>query len=204
MTIKPDDMLKITRQRPYSAHHQYLRIAGDALARAEQKGSDAKDQLLISITFTAVALEAFSNMLGDRVIDRWMDFDSSRPIAKLRLLCDHFDVPYDRQKAPWTDIIWLVGFRNKIVHGKPQNVTSVELLSRAQYEGEGRDQLPWGHPPSDFEKEVSLARARSSLEAIQQVIQLLFNKLPGLQTFGIYADASLGSIELHSNEVPKL
>lgn len=199
MTINSNDELKITRQRPYSVHHQYLRIASDALNKAEKNGTDATDQLLISIAFASVTLEAFGNLLGDRLIGNWADFQSSSVIAKLRLICEHLHVPYDKQKAPWSHIVWLAGFRNKIVHAKPQSVTSVEIVTRAQYEGDARDQMPWGHPPSLFEKEVNLVRARASLQAVQHVITLLSEKLPGLQAFGISADASIGSVELHRN-----
>jgi hypothetical protein len=55
-----------------------------------------------------------------KFICRWDDdFESAKPIAKFRPVCEHFQLKPDFEQEPWSVALWLLWFRNKVAHARP-------------------------------------------------------------------------------------
>jgi hypothetical protein len=89
--------LNVSRERRFSAHHMLLGVARMFLEDAKSKRPGWFYAELAALTLSGLAVEAICNAVGERVFSTdWKDFESASPIAKLRLICDKLDVPFDR------------------------------------------------------------------------------------------------------------
>src|SRR5882757_1224456 len=92
--------LKRTQQRHFSAHHLLLSTAWGARERAIKRQPGWKGDALVVLLLSALAIEAMCNAIGERVIDEWLDFETSRPDAKLRILATALSVEYNNEEEP--------------------------------------------------------------------------------------------------------
>lgn len=177
--------LEVKRERRFLPHLVLLGAAHTFLkdAAPEAKRLRASHYELATITFSALALEAMANAYGERLIADWKDFESASPIAKLRVVCTHLkiDAHFDRQ--PWSTALWLIRFRNKVAHAKPQFVREDRLMSSEEFEKTGHDR-----PTSKIEAEVTYAKATNSLEAVMQIGRAFVKHLPFEEYAGLVAD----------------
>jgi hypothetical protein len=180
---EPTQMFKRVQERHFSAHHMLMRVAHHKLTDAEETNLGSFNNSLVAITFSALAIEALGNVIGERIIDDWKDYESASPLAKIRLLAGHLGVPYEPQKEPWSTLRWLARFRNQIAHPKPQLVVDERLIN--QHEAQKRPNDP---PASKLEREITVGNARRAVEAVSTLNRLLFEKMPPDQRFGIFAD----------------
>jgi len=146
---------------------------------------------LMVITFSALSLEAIGNAFGERYIDRWEDFESSSLIAKLRLLCNHFNIPMEAENEPWSTAIWVVGFRNKIAHAKPQLVEESFIWTRDEY-----DKRQTEEPKSKLEKQITMGNARRALKAVSEIKDIFCDCIPIEDQHGLRNDGWTGSAKL--------
>lgn len=143
---------------------------------------------LTAITLCGLAIEAICNAVGDRVIPDWKDFESSNPNAKLRLLCEHLEVHYNKNQEPWSAVRWLLKQRNAIAHAKPQLVKEEHVWSRDEYDRRRQD-----CPLSDLERELSLGNAKRALSATEDVLLRLTEVIPAENRLGLYSEAWEGA-----------
>src|SRR5688500_6340522 len=96
-------ILKCISERNFSAHHMLIRVASVALTRAKTGEHEVAADALIVMTFSALAIEALCNSIGERVFKHaaWEDFESASPNAKLRLLAGRLELKYEKDKEPW-------------------------------------------------------------------------------------------------------
>lgn len=181
--------LKQRRTRYYSAHHTLLNIATRSLAKAEKKEPGWFNDTFVALTFAALTLEALVNAIGDRVVGDWKDFESASPMAKVRLLAERLKVPYDREAEPWRTVKWLGKLRNQIAHPKPEIISDEEKIDERDLE----DPLA-NRPESKLEREISLANARRCVKAVVEVKDLICEKLPAEQRFGLSVDGWHSSV----------
>ena len=184
--------LKRIQKRPFSAHHMLIRAAERALdaATKEEKGSNY--DLLVVITFSALAIEALCNTVGERIIPNWDDFESSSPMAKLRLLSEHLEIGFNDAGEPWRSARWLMRFRNLIAHAKPENVVEETKLTQEEH-----DKRLFDIPQSKLEKQITLGNAKRALLTINEIKSILSQKVPTDNAMGLYGDAWSGFTELH-------
>lgn len=184
---------KRTQERPYSAHHMLLRIANQELEEASKNGAGWGNKVTISITFSALAIEAFANAVGERIIAEWKnDFEAMSSYAKIRFLSEHLDLNYSSKNHPWKTLKDLSIFRNRIAHAKPQNI----ILEKILYEKE-LEEVRFMGPEADLEKQMTIGFARKAVEALEEIKKLMCDKIPSNQSLGLYSDSWSGSISLH-------
>jgi hypothetical protein len=159
---------------------------------AQQEEVGSFNNALIALTLSALSIEAMSNAIGDRLIPRWADFESASPLAKVRLLAEHLHVEYAPDAEPWQTLQWLVKFRNRIAHAKPEKLRDEALVQGTGVENFG-DRLE-----SRIEGEVTPANARKAVDAVEAVKHLLCDRIPPEQRFGLNIDAWSSGIELKS------
>ena len=189
--MKPSVKLKVTTERPFSAHHMLIGAAQASLEDAKAKRPGWFYSELVTITLSALSIEAMCNAVGDRVIVDWKDFESSSPNAKLRLLCEHLKIQYDKSKEPWVSARWLYKLRNLIAHAKPELVREQAVFSREEYDRRSPE-----FPKSKLEKEITLTNAARAWRTAEDIKDILTSKVPPENALGLYADASFGRASL--------
>jgi hypothetical protein len=182
MTSGARDFRRV-QERHYSAHHTLLRVARFELAKAERKERGWFDSTFVALTFSALAIEALSNAIGDRIVPDWKDFDSASPLAKVRLLAERLDLPYASGSEPWRTICWLGKFRNLIAHPKPEAILDDQFITEGDAEKRSFDP-----PKSKLERQVTVGNAKRALEAVEEAKLLLCNKIPAEERFGLFSD----------------
>ncbi len=187
--------IKINAERHFSAHHMLIGVARAALEDAKLKQPGWFYNQLVVITFSSLSVEAICNSIGDRVIPEWKDFESSSPIAKLRLLCDHLKIQYDNGKEPWASARWLYKFRNLIAHAKPEFVQEEKVISRAEYDNRQTE-----FPKSKLEKEITFGNANRALKTAESIKDILCANVPADNAFGLYSDAWLRGASAHEGQ----
>jgi hypothetical protein len=170
-----------------------MRIAFHHAGKAAEKGNGWRDDAAIAITFSALAIEALANAVGDRVIADWKDFETASPYAKVRMLAEHLDVPYDARESLWASIRWLGQFRNRIAHAKPELIVDERIIDEHEYKSEHL-----AVPESKLEKWITVPNAKRAVEAIDRLKTLLCTKVPPERALGLYNDAWHGSTRRHS------
>ncbi len=180
--------VRVVRTRRFSAHHILIGAAQAAVEDAEAKRPGWSYSQLTAITLCGLAIEAICNAVGDRVITDWKDFERASQTAKLRLLCEHLNVQYDKNQEPWSTVRWLIRLRNTIAHAKPQLVEEKHVWSRDEF-----DLRRTECPLSDLERDLSLDNAKRSLTATKDVLLRLTEVIPDENSLGLYSDSWEGS-----------
>ena len=184
-------LLKRTQERTFSAHHMLLRAADRACDVATENAPGSLYDKLVAITLSALAMEALCNTVGERIVSDWQDFESSSPIAKLRLLAQHLAIDYRATTEPWESAQWLVKFRNKIAHAKPELVIEEIHLTQEQH-----DKRLFDIPESKLEKQITLGNAKRAVKAVTEIKRLLSQKVPPEHALGLYSDGWSGTTKL--------
>ena len=86
--------LRRRQERHYSGHNTYLRIAKLELEKCVAKAPGWLNSAFITITFSALAIEATCNAVGDRVVPNWEDHERDSPLNKIELLTKHLGVAH--------------------------------------------------------------------------------------------------------------
>jgi hypothetical protein len=179
----PRKTVRVVKERDFEPQHLLIHIARCALEDAEKKVPGWGNQQFIAIAFSALAIEAMANSFGQRLITRWVDFESSSPIAKLRIICAELKIQPDWAREPWGTVLWLVKFRNKIAHAQPESVVydkefPIEECSKTFHDS----------PPSKLEAQATLANARRAVKNTNEIHRIFLSKLKPGQHPSLFSD----------------
>jgi hypothetical protein len=184
--------IRIRKERDFKPHHFLIYAADVGLIHAEgvtkeERGvSTWTPHELSAIIFSAFALEAIGNSFGDKFVKRWKDFESSSPIAKLRIVCMELKIDPDFGREPWATALWLVTFRNGVAHAKPNFIKTDDIISASEY--------TFWHlhfdPPSEIEKQITLENARRAVKAIREILDLFYLKIKPEERGSLFSDGS--------------
>ncbi len=148
--------------------YAYLFHAGcEALGHAEEDEKGRFYDCLASITFFALALEAFFNHLASQVVQYWEHFERKLgPPEKLELLAEALGIRIERDTRPFNDFKRLMWFRNFTAHGKTFTEETTERHKLLPEE-----LTPTGE--TEWEKECTLANAKKYMESTRQMLEQL-------------------------------
>jgi hypothetical protein len=183
--------LHVERFRDFHAYHQLLSAAEMALESAEKEERGFYYHQMIAITFSALALESLVNSFGQYFIDEWNDYESARPIAKLRTLCTHLKIDLNLDEEPWSHVKGHISFRNNIAHAKPEYIKFDGEMTEQQFE-----KIRFYPPESKIEKRISLGYAQTSVRAIDEIKDILCDKVPDGDWGNLLGDGRHGSSKL--------
>ena len=136
------DRAKVIKKRIFFPHSMYLDTAKHFCAELGRKEYISWYDLMACMTTTALSVEAILNTFCHIAIQDFRDFESSPPLAKMRILCEKLTIDFDKSRKPFNTIIQLLKLRNKFAHPKYQILSfeSEEMpLREAQelyYQGE--------------------------------------------------------------------
>ncbi len=174
----------MTQERLFSAHHMLLHSAERARESAEASAQNRDYDLLVSLTMCALSIEAFANAAGELIFDDWQDFESASTTAKLRLLADKVQLPFDRAEQPWKEVLSLLKLRNLIAHAKPERVVETTSITVAE-----RNRRRFDIPKSSLEKRLTLGSAKQAIVCTQEAIDRIVQAMPEEQRFEIQTDS---------------
>lgn len=159
--------------RPFKPYHDLLGVASMALDDAKNKKRGFYYSQMIAITFSALAIEALANSFGEHFINRWEDYESSSPMAKLRVICSYFEITIDFTCKPWSTLLWLKKFRNKIAHAKPELIKLDEIMTEEKFE-----KIRYETPKSKLDEYITLSKAKEAYESVDKIKDVLCDKIP--------------------------
>ena len=179
---------RVQRDRDFKPHHILIGTAKIALESAEAKTPGWLYYELTAITFSALALEALTNSFGEKLVSRWDDFETASPIAKLRIICSRLLVEPDFEKEPWSVALWLVKFRNKIAHAKPESIKFDKTMTENDFQ-----KIQFEFPRSKLEMQINLENAKRSVSTIDQILELFYLPLKSDEKYCLYSDGFSGT-----------
>jgi hypothetical protein len=178
-----------TQERYYSLHHRLFQIARIALKNAVDSEEGRELNVVTAITFSALGAEAFCNALGYRVAPDWEVFEELKTVQKFEALSQCLNVPFSETSKPWQTLFWLIGFRNDIVHGKPEHIKTHKVLPDIAVEKTRLD-----HPKSKLESLLTIGNAKRAVQATKDVYEIFRLATPIDVGFEIFQDGWSGSV----------
>lgn len=166
-----------------------------ALENAESKAPGWLYQELVAMTFSALSLEALGNSFGEIFIDRWKDYESASPVAKIRILGDRLGVPIDFSVEPWAAVLWLVKFRNQVAHARPEKIVFDKIMTREDFEKSRTE-----YPKSNMELGISLEAAKRAVSAVEKIHEVFCAAVPLTELEGLLGDGFSGTASPHFEE----
>jgi hypothetical protein len=112
------ERIRISKEREIITYSQLWRASGVFLDHAKAEPNGSSYPALASLTFSAFALEAFLNHIGERLFETWRDIEPLSPRAKVNVLCERIGLTPDWGTQPWQVVPEIIAFRNKVAHGK--------------------------------------------------------------------------------------
>lgn len=182
--------VKTHQVRIFSAHHMLIQVARESLNQARQR-VDNRHLILTTIVMSALAIESLANTVGDRVIERWHDFERLQPLGKLRLVAERLDIAFDRGAEPWQSIAWLFRQRNDFAHPKPETVEGEATVSVEEFENPMDS--TWMMPASAIELSLTVENGERAAKVASDLVLLLGSKLKSGDGLGIHGDGASGS-----------
>lgn len=177
--------VKVQRERRYAPHHTLLGAASMNLDLAKEKQDGWFYFEMAAMLFSGLALEALAHAFGSHFVPSWRDFESASPVAKLRIVCDTLEIDYNAESEPWSSARWLISFRNKLAHAKPEDIDVTEIMDLHAWEA----RWPTDRPDSKLEKEVTLGNAERAVEAANAIKLLFCGKLSGRDVRGLAVES---------------
>ncbi len=180
MGLKPRVRAKVHKERVTFDYLLYLDAAKRFLGEMDSQGPTWSGLLAVT-SLSALGVEAVANLFGELLIkDFSRDFERNlSPVAKLRLIAEHLQIPFDRNSPPFDAIVQLTKARNALVHPKHEKLvwTSKEMDLDMAHEQLRTDEGVL----SKVERELSPASARRYVSALQHLHNLLTAKAQPVQ-----------------------
>ncbi len=178
--------LKVTQKRHYSAHNDLLRVGGNFLHACELDERWCGEGDFVCLIMCALAVESICNTVGELIYNDWRsEFETCSPKAKIRIICEKLNITYDKGKEPFQTLHWLIGFRNKIAHAKPEPIEKTQILSQKEYD----DLQSSDGPQSKLEGFISVKNANKAMEQLAEFQELLVGSLPEEEAWVIESDS---------------
>jgi hypothetical protein len=125
-------------------------------------------QFLGSIVFTAFALEAFLNHVGESLFLSWPELEKLTPKGKTDVITEKLGIAVNYGVMPWQIVPEIIGIRNKIAHGKNELLQDERMLTVDNYDQKMGVILraPW----QEYATQQNAEKARDKVEEICKII----------------------------------
>ena len=121
--------IKVTKERKVITYSDLWRTSEFLLKRGTEEELGSYYMFLSCLMFQAFSLEAFLNHMGEKLFETWGELEKPlSPKAKLGLICEKLKLNINYGKTPWQIVPELIGFRNKVAHGKSELLKSEEIV----------------------------------------------------------------------------
>lgn len=171
---------KYQQTRTVNTYTYLYHCAIQSLAEAKEKEEGSFYRIMTSLTFSAFTLEAFSNHVGEKLLDYWDNIERISPMDKQKVLHTHLKLKYDLSIRPLQTANNVFKFRNSIAHGKTE-IISGEFFYKDYPELKPGEELV----KTKWEEFVTTANAERALEDIVKIVEYL-NEAAGLRKYPLH------------------
>jgi hypothetical protein len=161
--------VKVTKTRDFRAHALIWHTSGWLLDAGQEKEQGSFHQFLASLVFTAFALEAYLNWLGEQLFPHWKYLDKLSPLERLQLVSDHLETELSHGSRPFQTVKALFKFRNSVAHAKPELLKEETL----EVDDEHLDMNLGKFIRSEWEQYCNATNAERSREDVKNIINRL-------------------------------
>ena len=185
--------IQISKERQLITYSDFWKTSKFLLESGQQDERGSYFQFLGSLIFCAFTFEAFLNHIGEYLFTSWPQLErnlSSR--AKLALIAEKLGFVVNYGELPWQIIPELLGFRDKIAHGKNEMLRLEKIVPH----DDSYEELLHEFMFADWQKfasEENAIRVRTQLEEIITHVHEL-TKIPNELVFS--HGSQLGSAKL--------
>jgi len=181
---------KVSKERQVNTYSEMLSASYVILEKAKEAPAESRYQLMASLIFSAFALEAFLNHIGQNIFKCWEDLEKLSPSGKLNLIAEKLEIEKDDGKRPFQTVIELFRFRNEVAHGKTVYLKSEEQIIVVDDKLEQHMQESLQTPWQQYCNLKNAERAREDVEEICRIIHKT-SGIPGdvLFCLGVQVDS---------------
>jgi hypothetical protein len=185
------DKVRVTQERKVITYADFWQTSRVLLEKAQAEPRGSYYLVLGSLVFSAFALEAFLNHLGESTFKSWNDLESISVRAKVSVICERIGVEPNWGAQPWQIIPEIIGFRNKVAHGKNAMLKFEAIVSKDRYEEVLHQFLfaDW----QQYATQENAMRVRASLE---ELFKLLHKKAAIENDYLFHHGTQIGSGKL--------
>ena len=163
------EKVQINKERKVITYSDFWLTAGHLLEKGQDDEKGSYFMFLSSLTFSSFALEAFLNHIGESIFKSWFDLEKLSIKAKVNVICEKLEIKVNYDRTPWQIVPEIVGFRNKVAHGKNAMLTEEKIIPKNdKYEEIRRGFLfaDW----QNYAVEKNAIKVRSELEKLFRII----------------------------------
>lgn len=154
--------------------YSYLVSAAAIYSRlSSTQGQDPFNNSMSSILYSAFALEACLNHIGEKVFPHWKQLEKLSPRGKLDVISHEFKFSYDFGSRPFQSFKLAFKFRNQIVHGKTEYADPRKVQSSVDIGGIEYAQ-PW------WETQCKPELAQNVVEDVKKIMEFLNSAIPSV------------------------
>jgi len=175
----------------YSAQREvitfvYLYVAAtDALNKAKTIEEGSFYQMMSALVFSAFAVEACLNHVGEKKIEFWDEIETIKPLSKLKVLFSYLKLDFDTSRRPLQTIKLLFKFRNLMAHGRTEKIEKSGTRKKPKLSpDENLIEAQW-------QKFCTIKNAQRAIEDVEVIIEDLCKAAgldpPGLLSSSFYA-----------------
>ena len=170
---------KVVQECVFFPYSPYVDSAQHFCSEMKRKEYVSWYDLLAAVTILGLSVEAIANTFGELLVPNFKDFESASPKAKLRVICEHTGIAFNRNRTPFIEVLNLLKVRNQLAHPKYQKLhyeSEVMPLRDAQAHYHALGEIL-----HDVEKSLTPELAQRSLAAVLSLAGTLRSKLdPGI------------------------
>jgi hypothetical protein len=94
----------------------------------------------------------------------------------------------DFEKEPWSAVLWLVQFRNKVAHAKPESIKFDKTMTEKELR-----KIQFEYPRSKLEMQINLENAKRSVSAVDHMLELFYPQLAPDEKYCLYSNGFSGT-----------
>ena len=181
---------KVSKERQVNTYSEMLHASYVILEKVKEAPAGSYYQLMASLIFSAFALEAFLNHIGQNIFKCWEDLEKLSPSGKLNLIAEKLEIEKDDGKRPFQTVIELLRFRNEVAHGKTVYLKSEDQITVVDDKFDQHMQESLQTPWQQYCSLKNAERAREDVEEICRIIHKT-SGIPGdvLFCLGVQVDS---------------
>jgi hypothetical protein len=160
--------VRASRERNLITYSEHWHSSLTFLQLGIENPKGSYHQFLGSIIFTAFALEAFLNHVGESLFKSWADLEKLAPRGKINVIAEKIGLKVDFGAMPWQVVPEIFGVRNKVAHGRNELLQDERMLSVDSYDERMGEILraPW----QTYATRENAERARERVEEICKAV----------------------------------
>lgn len=160
----------IQKERKVITYSDFWRTSEVMLEKGECEEEGRYFQFMGSLIFSSFSFEAFLNHIGENIFNCWNDIERKMgPKEKLSLIAEKLNINVNYGNMPWQIIPEIIGFRNKIAHGKNEMLRLEKVVPK----NENYEKIMHDFMFADWQEFATLENARKVREQLDKIFNIV-------------------------------